>query len=194
MNAIHSQSIGHLPGLCAAVMLAAFSSAAIQAQAAQPRNSAMKLSITSTAFTEGQAIPAKHTCQGDDVSPPLQWTGAPASTKSLALVCDDPDAPSGIWVHWVIYNLPATAAGLPEKVAATDTLSDGSLQGTNDFKRTGYGGPCPPPGKAHRYFFKLYALDAMLTLKPRATKQDLLAAMKGHIVAEGQLMGTYQRR
>ena len=154
----------------------------------------MNLKITSTAFTEGEAIPAKYTCQGDDISPPLEWTGAPAGTKSFALICDDPDAPAGTWVHWVIFNLPADASGLPERIDKAETLPDGAAQGTNDFKRTGYGGPCPPPGKPHRYFFKLYALDTVLPLKPKATKEEVLQAMRGHILAEGQLLGTYQRR
>ena len=118
----------------------------------------------------------------------------PASAKSLALICDDPDAPVGTWLHWVLYDLPVTATDLTEKVPPSESLSFGAKQGINDFKRVGYGGPCPPPGKPHRYYFKLYALDVDLVLKPRATKQELLRAMDGHILAEAQLMGTYQRR
>jgi len=158
---------------------------------------AMNLTITSTAFTEGQPIPKKYTGESEDVSPPLAWIpqgGTPANIKSFALIADDPDAPMGTWVHWVLYDLPADAKGLPENVARTPTLADGAKQGITDFRRIGYGGPMPPPGKPHRYFFKLYALNKMLNLKPGATKRDVEAAMKGHVLAEGQLMGTYQRK
>ncbi len=162
----------------------------------QPTNerTIMSIKLTSTAFTQGRPIPTKYTCDDEDASPPLQWTGLPPSAKSLALIYDDPDAPVGTWVHWVLYGLPATATGLPEKVPARETLPDGSKQGLNDFRRVGHGGPCPPPGKPHRYYFKLYALDTDLSLAPRATKKDLLKAMEGHILAQGELMGTYQRR
>ncbi|MBI2927267.1 MAG: YbhB/YbcL family Raf kinase inhibitor-like protein [Verrucomicrobia bacterium] len=152
------------------------------------------MKLTSTAFTDGQAIPVKHTCLGADVSPALRWTDVPVGTKSLALICDDPDAPVGTWVHWVLWGLPPSATELPEKVPTSETLPSGAKQGLNDFRRIGYGGPCPPAGKPHRYFFKLYALDADLPLKPRATKQDLEAALQGHILAQAQLLGTYQRR
>ena len=154
----------------------------------------MNLQITSPAFSEGQPIPAKYSCEGNDASPPLKWTNAPANTKSFALIADDPDAPVGTWVHWVLYDLPPNATELPEDVAKTQFTSSGAKQGLNSWPRLGYGGPCPPPGKPHRYFFKLYALDTMLDLKPGATKKDVEAAMKGHILAEGQLMGRYQRK
>ena len=154
----------------------------------------MNLQITSTAFSEGQTIPAKYSCEGSDASPPLKWTNAPANTKSFALIADDPDAPAGTWVHWVLYDLPPNTTGLPEDVAKTQFIAGNAKQGLNSWPRLGYGGPCPPPGKPHRYFFKLYALDATLDLKPVATKKDVEAAMKGHILAEGQLMGTYQRK
>jgi Raf kinase inhibitor-like YbhB/YbcL family protein len=154
----------------------------------------MNLQITSTAFSEGQTIPAKYSCEGSDASPPLKWTNAPANTKSFALIADDPDAPAGTWVHWVLYDLPPNTTGLPEDVAKTQFIAGNAKQGLNSWPRLGYGGPCPPPGKPHRYFFKLYALDTMLDLKPGATKKDVEAAMKGHILAEGQLMGTYQRK
>ena len=154
----------------------------------------MTIQLTSSAFAEGAPIPAKYTCDGQDVSPPLKWSGAPQNAASFALIADDPDAPVGTWVHWVLYNLPATVAELPEGVPTTDTLSNGARQGRNDFRRIGYGGPCPPRGSPHRYFFKIYALDAMLALKPGATKNDLLNAMPGHILAEGQLMGRYARK
>jgi Raf kinase inhibitor-like YbhB/YbcL family protein len=149
--------------------------------------------ITSPAFQEGGTVPQTFTCDGKDSSPQLEWSGVPASAKSLALICDDPDAPRGTWVHWVLFNIPTSANGLPEAVPMQKNLQDGSIQGTNDFGKIGYGGPCPPPGKPHRYFFKLYALDTTLGLDPGATKKQLESAMKGHILAEGQLMGTYGR-
>jgi Raf kinase inhibitor-like YbhB/YbcL family protein len=152
-----------------------------------------KLTVSSSAFEQSQPIPVKHTCQGDDVSPPLKWDGAPANTKSFALICDDPDAPGGTWVHWVIYNLPPGASSLAENTAKSETLPNGAAQGRNSFQNIGYGGPCPPGGKAHRYFFKVYALDTVLALEGHPDKEKLLAAMKGHILAQGQLMGTYQR-
>jgi len=155
---------------------------------------AMKLPITTTAFAEGQPIPRRHAFKDQDISPALQWSDVPPAAKSLALICDDPDAPMGTWVHWVIYDLPPTATGLAEGVAKTPELSDGAKQGVNDYKKIGYGGPCPPPGKPHRYFFKLYALDKKLELKPGLTKKDLLKAMEKHVLAEGELMGTYQQK
>ncbi|HMA28680.1 MAG TPA: YbhB/YbcL family Raf kinase inhibitor-like protein [Thermoanaerobaculia bacterium] len=154
------------------------------------------MQIKSTAFANSGAIPAKHTCEGPDLSPALSWTGAPAGTKSFALVVDDPDAPDPAapkmtWVHWVLYDLPVSAKALPEAVATKD-LPKGTLEGTNDWKRTGWGGPCPPIGR-HRYFFKLYALDSVLPDLGKPTKAKLEAAMKGHVLAEAQLMGTYQK-
>jgi len=149
--------------------------------------------ITSTAFKKGEYISRKFSGEGQDVSPPLSWSGAPEATKSFALICDDPDAPGRTWVHWVIYNIPADATGLPEAIPKKDALPDGSRQGVTDFGRVGYGGPMPPPGPAHRYFFKLYALDSVLELRPKATKSELLKAMKGHILAEAQLIGLYAR-
>ena len=154
----------------------------------------MKIKLTSPAFAEGQAIPVKHTGQGDDASPALKWAEVPAGAKSLALICDDPDAPMGTWVHWVVYGLPANVTELAENTPAAEHLPNGARQGLNDFRRIGYGGPMPPAGRPHRYFFKLYALDTEIALKPGAKKADLLKAMEGHILAEGQLMGTYQRR
>ena len=151
------------------------------------------MQLTSTAFVAGKPIPAKYTCDGADMSPSLKWSEAPAGTKGFALICDDPDAPMGTWVHWVIYGLRASMKELPEMVAATEVLPDGAKQGLNDSRCVGYGGPCPPPGGPHRYYFKLYALDSELPLAPRATKRDLLRAMSGHILAEAQLMGTYGR-
>ncbi|MFI5398578.1 MAG: YbhB/YbcL family Raf kinase inhibitor-like protein [Candidatus Binatia bacterium] len=153
----------------------------------------MSMTLSSSAFKSGAEIPRRHTCEGADLSPTLAWGGAPAGTKSFALIADDPDAPVGTWVHWVVYDLPANTSKLPEGVPTTDTLSGGGKQGINDFRKTGYGGPCPPPGKPHRYFFKLYALDAPTNLKPRATKADVLRATEGHVLAQVELMGTYER-
>ncbi len=154
----------------------------------------MKMQVTSTAFAEGQPIPKKYTGEGADVSPPLKWAGAPANVQSFALICDDPDAPVGAWVHWVLYDLPPNVTELSEGVPKSESLANGAKQGMNGWPRLGYNGPMPPPGKPHRYFFKLYALDKLLGLKPRATKQEVLKAMEGHVLAEGQLMGTYQRK
>lgn len=154
----------------------------------------MTVKMTSPAFAEGAFIPVRYTCDGENISPPLTWTPPPPETASLALITDDPDAPSGVWVHWVLYNLPGDATGLPEAVATTQTLANGAVQGNNSSNNLGYRGPCPPRGSAHRYFFKLYALDAKLNLAPGATKADLLKAMNDHILAEGQLMGRYQRK
>jgi len=164
-------------------------------QAAAPapqRETAMSIQITSPAFSEGNPIPKKYTCDAEDISPPLAWSGVPAGATSLALIADDPDAPVGTWVHWVIFNLPPTLTGLIEGIAKTPTV-EGGQQGNNDFRKTGYGGPCPPRGKSHRYFFKLYALDQELKLPSGASKADLENAMKGHVLAMGQLMGKYGR-
>ena len=151
------------------------------------------LTLKSSAFGAGGTIPKKHTCDGADVSPPLTWNDPPAATQSFALIADDPDAPVGTWVHWVFFDLPAKARELPEGVAKQEELAEGSRQGRNDFRKIGYGGPCPPPGGPHRYFFKLYALDAKLNLKAGATKADVEKAMQGHILAQGELMGRYGR-
>ena len=152
------------------------------------------MQLTSTAFTEAQPIPSKYTCDGENISPPLSWNGVPTGTKSLALIVDDPDAPAGIWVHWVVYDLPATASELPEGLPKSQYVPGGAKQGLNDFKHLGYGGPCPPAGKAHRYYLKLYALDRVLELKPGSTKQEVERAMEKHTLAHGQLMGTYKRK
>lgn len=152
------------------------------------------MELTSTAFPEGGPIPKANTGDGKDISPPLRWSGAPANTQSFALICDDPDAPrKEPWVHWVVFNLSADTQELPEGAPASEGLSKEAKQGKNDFNKIGYGGPAPPPGKPHRYYFKLYALDTMLDLKEGVTKQQLEQAMKGHILASGQLMGKYVR-
>jgi len=153
----------------------------------------MTLAISSPNFAPGATIPKKHTCDAADTSPQLSWDGAPAGTRSFALIADDPDAPAGTWVHWVYYDLPANSAGLPENVAKVDAPPTGGHQGRNDFRRTGYGGPCPPPGKPHRYFFKLYALDRETGLKAGATKKEVEQAMRGHILEQAELVGKYGR-
>jgi Raf kinase inhibitor-like YbhB/YbcL family protein len=156
----------------------------------------MAFSLTSSAFQDGAEIPSVHTCEGTDASPPLAWSGAPAGTKSFALIVDDPDAPDPdapkqTWVHWLVYNLPPSSSGLPGAVASRD-LPSGTREGPNDFKRTGYGGPCPPIGR-HRYFFKLYALDTVLPDLGSPTKAKLEKALEGHVLAKAQLMGTYEK-
>lgn len=154
----------------------------------------MPLTLNSTAFSNGASIPKQYTCQGNDISPPLSWSGVPAGTKSLILIVDDPDAPDPAapqrtWVHWVLYNLPPNTAGLAE---AVKSLPAGTMEGLNDWKRVGYGGPCPPIGR-HRYFHKLYALDSVLPNLNRPTKADLEKAMKGHVLEQAELIGTYQK-
>lgn len=155
------------------------------------------MKLISLSFENQQPIPFRHTCEGGDLSPALKWEGAPSNTMSFALIGDDPDAPAGTWVHWVIYNIPITVTELPENVAKSDAPSTvaGAKQGVNDFGKVGYGGPCPPRGQGkHRYFFKLYALKNELDLKARPTKAQLEAAMKGQILAQVELVGTYERR
>lgn len=161
----------------------------------------MSIQLTSTAFEDGKPIPVKYTGEGEDVSPPLKWSGVPDEARELAIICDDPDAPTNEpWVHWVIYKIPPSVSSLPEGVLKNMRLQDppGALQGRNSWpsgQTIGYRGPMPPPGHGpHRYFFRIYALDAKLSTEPGATKSALLADMKGHIIAEGQLVGTYERR
>jgi Raf kinase inhibitor-like YbhB/YbcL family protein len=153
----------------------------------------MQLAISSPAFSNGSSIPKKFTCDGPDVSPQLAWTGSDAATKSFALLVDDPDAPVGNWNHWTAWNLPATSHGLAEGISKDARLADGTEQGRNDFGKTGYNGPCPPPGKPHRYYFKLFALDTNLDLKAGSRKKELEAAMKGHVLTEADWVGTYGR-
>jgi Raf kinase inhibitor-like YbhB/YbcL family protein len=155
----------------------------------------MTMRLTSSAFAEGGEIPSQHTCEGKDISPPLAWSGAPSNTRSFALIVDDPDAPDPAapkmtWVHWVLYNIPASVSSLAE---GAHELPPGTLQGLNDWKRTGYGGPCPPIGR-HRYFHKLYALDAMLPNLGQVAKAKLEAAMRPHVIAQVELVGTYQKK
>ena len=169
---------------------------ALSAQQPNPpkgAHSVMDFTLSSAAFASGAAIPDAYTCKGADISPALAWSGHAGQTSSLAIIMDDPDAPVGTWVHWVIWNIPPTTHALPENLNNSGTLPNGASQGRNDFGKVGYNGPCPPPGKTHRYFFRLFALDAKLTLEPGATRQQLDAAMKGHILAKAEHMGTYRR-
>lgn len=153
---------------------------------------AMTVAVSSSAFSQGTSIPTRYTCDGQDISPPLDWRGLPDGSVSLALIVEDPDAPGGNWVHWLAFNIPASTTGLPEGLPVAGPIPGGGIQGNNSWRRTGYGGPCPPSGM-HRYFFKLYALDSALTLEPGITKLQLERAMAGHVLAWGQLMGTFSR-
>jgi Raf kinase inhibitor-like YbhB/YbcL family protein len=153
----------------------------------------MSFELRSVAFEEGGNIPKEYTCDGANISPPLGWGDPPEQTKSFALLVEDPDAPGKTWVHWIIFNLPPEVRQLSDNIPKQKTLAGNQRQGTNDFGKIGYGGPCPPKGAPHRYFFRLYALDKMLDLKPGATKSELLKAMEGHILAKAELMGRYQR-
>ena len=154
----------------------------------------MALEISSPVFRNEDLIPAKYTCKEDDISPPLEWDQVPPDTQSFAIISDDPDAPAGTWVHWVIYDIPAEKRSLPEGVDKERKLPDGSMQGVNSFGRIGYDGPCPPGAMIHRYFFTLYALDKKLDLEPGLTREDLMKAMKGHIKARAWLMGRFKRQ
>lgn len=152
------------------------------------------MELSSPAFPKGGPIPRKYTCDGEDVSPPLNWSGVPPGAKALVLIMEDPDAPIGVFTHWVLYNIPPSLTGLPEGVPKRPEVEGIGLQGVNDFGRVGYGGPCPPRGHGpHRYFFRLYAVDSQLPLRPRAKKEEALAAIRGHVLAEAEYMGTYQR-
>lgn len=153
----------------------------------------MELTVSSSAFQEGDVIPTEYTCEGQDVSPPLAWDEPPAGTQSLVLIVDDPDAPVGVFTHWVLFNIPSDSRDLPEALPTQAQLPSGAQQGKNDFGRLGYGGPCPPPGRSHRYRFTVYALDQPLELTAGASKKQVLDAIQGHILAQGQLTGTYQR-
>lgn len=153
----------------------------------------MELTVSSSAFREGDVIPTEYTCEGQDVSPPLAWDEPPAGTQSLVLIVDDPDAPVGVFTHWVLFNIPSNSRDLPEALPTQAQLPSGAQQGKNEFGRLGYGGPCPPPGRLHRYRFTVYALDQPLELTAGASKKQVLDAIQGHILAQGQLTGTYQR-
>jgi len=162
---------------------------------ARPGEKRGNMILKTNAFKQSETIPQKYTCDGADISPDLSWEGAPKGTKSFALICDDPDAPSGTFTHWVLYALPSSVTGLSENLSKNAEIhSPEGKQGTNGFGKVGYGGPCPPRGSKHRYFFKLYALDSDVQLSPKASKEDLESSMKGHVLAQGELMGTYQRK
>jgi hypothetical protein len=153
------------------------------------------MKISSTDFTDQGSIPPNFTCEGANISPALSWTEIPKAAKSLVLAVDDPDAPIGTWVHWIAYNIPIDAKGLPAGVPTLESLPHGALQGRNSFRKIGYGGPCPPPGHgAHRYFFRLYALDKILDIRPGSNRKELDDAMKGHIVSRAELMGRFERQ
>ena len=156
-----------------------------------PQNAAPVFKLTSSAFKDGERIPRGYTCDGANVSPPLEWSGAPKTAQTLAIIADDPDAPSRTWVHWVVYNLSAENIGIVESLPQDENLKAGGFQGKNDFEKIGYGGPCPPSG-THRYFLKIYAIDMELPLKAGAMKADVEKAMDGHVVGQAQLMGTYR--
>ena len=156
-------------------------------------NESWSMEITSSAFQNNGSIPRAHTCDGADLSPPLAWQNAPSGSATFALIVDDPDAPGGIWVHWLLYELPGSAKEIAAGIARSEILPNGAKQGINDFGRVGYAGPCPPPGTAHRYSFKLYALDTHVTLKPRATKKQLLDAIQGHTIRTAEIVGLYRR-
>jgi Raf kinase inhibitor-like YbhB/YbcL family protein len=153
-----------------------------------------EISLSSTAFEDGGPIPYLYTCEGDDISPPLQWSGAPVGTRTYAMVCEDPDAPRGTWIHWVLYNISGDAVELTKAVPTLPELPSGARHGRNTARDMAYAGPCPPPGKPHRYYFRLYALDISLNLPPGATKAELELAIDQHVVAQGTLMGTYEHR
>ncbi len=176
-----------------AVLMLAVIVAALCVCARQHACAAAKITVTSASFKEGQMMPEKHAYDKDNSSPSIGWSGIPAGTRTIAVICDDPDAPSGSWVHWVIFNIPASAIGLPEGIPMAEQFDDGTLQGTNDFKKPGYDGPYPPYG-THRYVFTVYALDMVSDLAQDATRQDLMRAMGGHVLGTGSLTGRYKRK
>jgi Raf kinase inhibitor-like YbhB/YbcL family protein len=190
MNAVFERRFSATVATRWAVLLAA---GLLLLSGASSGETPMTFQLTSSAFQDGQKIPTTYTADGANYSPPLAWSGQPSGTVSFALICDDPDAPRGTWVHWVLFNLRGDAGELPEHVPPDATLANGAQQGKNDFGKLGYGGPAPPPGKPHRYLFKLYALDTNLKLPAGAIKDQLVKAMEGHVLGEARLMGKYQR-
>ena len=189
----------HPPALLACLAVVAVLGCQAQHTALEPKGPAMKIEVTSTAFRQGEPIPKKYTGEGADVSPPLAWANLPANAKELVLICDDPDAPTEEpWVHWIIYKIPATEKGLPEGVKRDLRLKEphGAMQGKNSWPKDniGYKGPMPPPGHGtHHYHFKVYALDGHMTVEPGADKKKLIEELRGNVIAEGELMGTYER-
>jgi Raf kinase inhibitor-like YbhB/YbcL family protein len=192
-NCRHGNNLFRMSAFLTALCLLSILPAGCGAGKQPPEEGKMALSVTSTAFREGDKIPDKYTCQGQDISPPIAWSEPPEGTQSFALIMDDPDAPGGVFTHWVIFNIPSNSRGLPEAIPTQNQLASGTLQGKNDFGTSGYGGPCPPPGPAHRYRFTLYVLDKPLDLKPDASKKQALDTMNGHSLAQGRLTGTYRR-
>lgn len=193
---MHKKLVLHKALCVVAVFWGALSSVnctARQAETSVSLEKAAKMEVSSSAFPNGQTIPKEFTADGNDSSPPLAWTGLPKDAKSIALIVDDPDAPMGTWVHWVLYDLPGDATSLDGGVKNEEKLANGAVSGLNSWKKNGWGGPSPPPGKPHRYFFKVYALDKKLELKAKATKGEVLKAMDGHVVGHGELMGMYGR-
>ena len=176
-----------------AALLVLITAAAVAQQSGGKNNSSTGFTLTSTAFKSGTAIPTQYSCKGADISPALEWTGAPAGTAAFALVVDDPDAPSGTFVHWVIWNLPPNTNSLKENIGHAAQLGDGSRQGRNGFGKTGYNGPCPPQGQTHHYFFRLYALNERLDLASGAGRSAVDAAMKSHVLAQTEYMGTFHK-
>ncbi len=175
------------------VLAVIVASAAARSQTRQSPAAPMRFKLTSSAFASGGAIPREYTCDGPDQSPELRWNESPAGTMTFALVMNDPDAPVGDWVHWVVWNMPSDEGGMTKGFSRTAELPNGTRQGHNDFRKIGYNGPCPPPGKAHRYFFRVYAVDTKLDLPAGATRAELDSALKGHALAEAEYMGTYRR-
>lgn len=182
-----------LAAVVAAWLIATFSISAAEKKDTGKRTGPMTMKLESPAFSEGETIPVMYTCDGENMSPPMKWTGVPEGVKSFALIVDDPDAPAGTWVHWVVFDLPPETRELPARASSGRLLPKGALEGLTDSRKTVYSGPRPPSG-THRYFFKLYALDTLVGLKAGATKQNLLDAMRGHILAQAELMGKYRRK
>jgi hypothetical protein len=187
----HSHSLG--VWLLAAVAVASAGLIFLAPSVSNGQQASGKLVLKTTAFQPGGNIPKQFTCDGADASPALSWSDPPPGTRSFTLIMDDPDAPGATFAHWVAYNLPPSTRHLPERVPGNGEMRSGGMQGVNDFPKTGYGGPCPPPGKAHRYFFRLYALDSMLNLKAGAHRAEVDRAMKGHVLAQAELLGMYGR-
>lgn len=180
-------------GVCLTILLLGSYALVFGADRDSPGGKAMSFQLSTTAFPANKTIPHRFTCDGQDISPALEWSDVPAGTKAFALVVDDPDAPAGTWNHWLMWNMPASARGLPEGVPKNAQFGDGARQGRNDFGKLGYNGPCPPPGKPHRYYFRLYALDSALELQPGGGRKELDAAMSSHIVGRATLIGLYGR-
>ena len=197
MTSFHSRAFAHMkrPVFLSLIICAVLSGiwSAMAKVMAPPPVTNKKMVLSSIAFKDGEQIPAQYTCDGKNISPPLAWTGVPENTQSLALIVDDPDAQGGVWTHWIVFNLPADTLNLPEDFAKSPS-AHAAKQGRNDFKQTGYGGPCPPAGKTHRYYFKIFALDTTLNLPADTSRKDVDAAMARHVLSAGQFMGTYQRK